>query len=64
MANTVVIDEPHLTARAPNDLPDYEADVIRRALAGGDFMTRLRNAIREVIRVFPEPSPVRASLTR
>lgn len=64
MAKTVIIDEIHLTARIPNDLPDDEAETIRRVLAGSDFMNRLRSAVRVVLRAFPDLSVVRVSLTR
>ena len=64
MAKTVIIDELHLTFRIPNDLPDTEAEAIRQALAGADLMNRLRRAIRDAIRVFPELAVVRVSLTR
>jgi hypothetical protein len=64
MAKSVVIDELHLTIRVPNDLPDDEAEAIRRMLARDDFMDRLRRAIRVVVRAFPELAVVRVSLTR
>jgi hypothetical protein len=64
MAKSVIIDEIHLTIRVPDDLPDDRADTIRRTLAGADFMSRLRRAVRAVIRAFPELSVVRVSLTR
>jgi hypothetical protein len=64
MAKSVVIDELHLTIRVPNDLPDDEAEAIRRTLARDDFMDRLRRAIRVVVRAFPELAVVRVSLTR
>jgi hypothetical protein len=60
---TVVIDEIHLTLRIPNDLPD-DAEAIRQALAGDDFMGRLRRAVRTALRALPELTVVRASLTR
>jgi len=61
---TVVIDEIHLTLRIPNDLPDDEAETTREAFAGDDFMSRLRRAVRSVLRGFPELNVVRASLSR
>lgn len=64
MAKRVVIDELHLTLRVPNDLPDAPADAVRRTLAGDDFMTRLRRAVRAALRGPPELAVVRASLTR
>ena len=67
MAKTVTIDEIHLTLRIPNDLPDIPAEAILAILAiltGDDFMTRLRRAVRVVLRQFSELRPVRGSLTR
>lgn len=61
---TVVIDEIHLTFRIPNDLPDDAAEAVRGALAGDEFMSRLRRAVRVVAREFPALNVVRVSLTR
>ncbi len=64
MAKTVVIDEIHLTIRISHDLPDARAEEVGRTLAGADFMTRLRRAVRTALRAFPELAVVRVSLTR
>jgi hypothetical protein len=64
VAKTVVIDEFHLTLRIPNDTPEETAEVVRRALAGEDFMIRLRRAVRAALRGFPELNVVRVALTR
>jgi len=64
LAKSVVIDELHLTIRVPTDLPDDEAEAIRRTLEGDDFMNRLRRAVRATLRAVPELSTVRVSLTR
>jgi hypothetical protein len=64
MAKSVTIDELHLTLRIPNDLPEDEAEAIRRTLASDDFMDRLRRAVRAALRAFPELSTVKASITR
>ena len=64
LAKSVVIDELHLTIRVPTDLPDDEAEAIRRTLEGDDFMNRLRRAVRSTLRAVPELSTVRVSLTR
>ena len=61
---TVVVDEVHLTLRIPADLPDDEADAVREALAGEEFMDRLRRAVRDIVRRTPELSAVRVSLSR
>ena len=64
MANTVIIDELHLTIRVPSNLPETRTEDIRRALAGGDFMDRLRRSVRAALRAVPELNAVRVSLTR
>lgn len=64
MARTVVIDELHVTFRVPSDLPDTDAEAIRQALDGADFMNRLRRAVRAAMRALPELVAVRVSLTR
>ena len=64
MAKTVVIDEIHVTVRAPSDLPEARADEIHTTLASEDFMSRLRRAVRAAVRAFPELAVVRVSLAR
>ena len=61
---TVVIDEIHITFRVPGDLPEDAAEAVRETLAGDEFMSRLRRAVRVVVRTFPELNVVRVSLTR
>ena len=64
MPKTVVIDELHLTVRVPAALPDGDAETVRTVLAGVEFMTRLRRAIRAAVRSFPDLVTARVSLTR
>lgn len=64
MAKTVIIEEIHLTIRAPTDLPNDEVEALRETLTGAEFMTRLRRAVRAVFREFPALAVVRLSLTR
>ena len=64
MAKTVVIDELHVTFRVPGDRRDTDAEAIRRALGGDDFMNRLRRAVRAAVLALPELAAVRVSLTR
>ena len=64
MADTVLIDELHLTVRLPADLPDADRQAVRRTLVGADFLRRLRRAVRLVVRGHPELTRVRVSLTR
>jgi len=61
---TVVLDEIHVTFRIPGDLPDDAVEVVRETLAGDEFMSRLRRAVRVVVRDSPELSTVSLSLTR
>lgn len=61
---TVVIDELHLTLRIPNDTPEDDAEIVREVLAGDEFMSRLRRAVRAVLREFPKLIVVRVSVTR
>ena len=61
---TVVIDEIHITFRVPGDLPEDAAEAVRETLAGDEFMSRLRRAVRVVVRAFPELNAARVSLTR
>ncbi|MDB5314134.1 MAG: hypothetical protein JWO38_8336 [Gemmataceae bacterium] len=64
MGKTAIIDELHLTVRIPADLPEADAEVVRRALTGRAFMDGLRRAVRTVIRRTPGLTPVRVRLTR
>ena len=64
MTKTVVIDELHLTCRIPRDLPDNEADAVRRALGGKEFLNRLRRAVRDACRGFPALAGSRWMVTR
>lgn len=64
MANTVPVDELHLTLRIPDDTPERTADVIRRTLASDDFTDRLRLAVHAALRAFPELNVVSESLAR
>ena len=64
MANTVPVDELHLTLRIPDDVPEETAEVIRRTLASDDFMDRLRRAVLATLRALPELNDVSGSLSR
>jgi hypothetical protein len=64
MAKSVVIDELHLTVRVPTELPDSDVETVRVTLLGAEFMTRLRQAVRGVIRSYPEMTRVRVTLNR
>ncbi len=64
MAKSVVIDEIHLTACIPSDLPDNRAVAIRDTFARGEFTARLQRAVQDVVRACPELRVARVSLTR
>ena len=64
MANTVPVDELHLTLHIPDDTPEELAEVIRRTLASDDFTDRLRRAVLATLRAFPELNDVSGSLAR
>ncbi len=64
MAKIVVIDELHLTVRVPAGLPDEQADAVRETLAGSEFLDRLRRAIQDAVRAFPELASAKMSITR
>ena len=64
MANTVPVDELHLTLHIPDDTPEEPAEVIRRTLASEDFTDRLRRAVRAVLGEYPELAVVGVSLSR
>ena len=60
----VAVDELHLTLRIPKDLPEGDAEAVRRALAADEFLDRLRRAAHAAVRTFPELSAVRVLLAR
>ncbi|MBA4191993.1 MAG: hypothetical protein C0467_28775 [Planctomycetaceae bacterium] len=64
MAKTFVLDELHITLRIPSGLPDSRSDELGVTLRGAEFMSRLRRAIRTVVRGDPELNVVRVSLSR
>ncbi len=64
MPRGVAFDEIHVTFRIPDELPEDQREELHRTLIGEDFMTRLRRAIRGVIRTYPELAIVRVSLSR
>ena len=64
MAKRIVLDELHLTVRIPNKLSETQTEQIRRRLNGKEFMARLRRAIREIVRAYPELVVVSVSVCR
>ena len=61
---TVVVEELHVTVRMPADLPDDEADRVRRALAGIAFVNGIRRAVRDALAGFPDLAATRISVSR
>ena len=64
MNRTVIVEQFHMTVRVTVSLPDPAVVAIRTKLAGAEFVTRLRRAIRAAIRADPTLAPVRISLSR
>jgi hypothetical protein len=64
MAQTLLIDEFHLTARAPRGLPGAEYMAMRRALDEPRFQAELRRAMRDVFRRYPDLGKIRVTLSR
>ena len=63
MARSIIMDEIHVTARAPSGLRKAEYAAIRRALNNAQFRTGLRLAVRDVFRCQPALSKVRVTVT-
>ncbi len=64
MAQAIVLEEFHITARAPNGLPKAEYAALRRALDGKTFQADLRRGVRAVFQSYPILTTLRISLTR
>ncbi len=64
MAATVILVELHVTFRNPSDLPATRTEELGVILRSPDFMNRLRRAIRNVVRGYPDLNIVRVSLSR
>ena len=63
-ADSVLLDELHLILRIPPDLPEVEAEAVRKTVAGDDFLDRLHRAVLDTVQTFPELTAVHLSLTR
>ena len=64
VARLLLMDEFHVTARAPRGLSDTEYDAIRQTLDDEQFQSGLRRAVRAVFRQYPQLSKVRVRVTR
>jgi len=64
MARNILIDEFHLSVRAPHGLLDAEYQAIRRTLDDRRFQAALRRAIRGVFGKYPSLARANAKLSR
>ena len=64
MAKTAVLDEVHVTFRNPSELPAARTDELGLTLRSTEFMSRLRLAVRSVVRGYPELVVVTITVTR
>ncbi|MBA4189364.1 MAG: hypothetical protein C0467_15315 [Planctomycetaceae bacterium] len=64
MATTVVLDELHVTFRNPSELPAARTEELGLTLRSTEFMSRLRRAVRSVVRGYPELVVVTVTVTR
>jgi hypothetical protein len=59
----VTFDEFHLIVLTPSDLEDAACETLRRILESQQFHSDLRRAVRQVIRHYPDLSPVRIRIS-
>jgi len=64
MAKTVLLEEFHVTVRAPRGLPEPQSAAIRRTLNAARFHTALRGAIRGVFSEYPALRRLRVLISR
>jgi hypothetical protein len=64
MAKFILLEEFHLTIVAPHGLPPTEYDAIVQTVNSTPFMTRLRRAIRQILRRDPSLKKARLRLSR
>ena len=64
MANSILIDEFHLTVFVPHGLRSAACRAVRRTLADARFQAKLRRAIREIFGRYPSLAKARFTLTR
>lgn len=64
MVRTILIEQFHLSVRAPAGMRDVEYVAIRRTLDDRRFQSDLRQAIRGVLRRYPALNKVRITLSR
>jgi hypothetical protein len=64
MAKAILIDELHVTVRAPHGLPEKEYAAMHRTLRRRPFATQLRQAVRGIVRKYPDLSKARVNVSR
>ena len=64
MGKLVLVDEFHVSLRAPRDLQRVEFAALRRILNGPRFGAELRQAARLVARNYPALARVRVTVSR
>ncbi len=64
MSRTILLEEYHLTVRAPRGLPESQYDAMRQALDDARFQTGLRCVVRDFFRQYTALAWARVSLTR
>ena len=64
MSTYLIFDEFHLTVRVPADREESASEAIQRILDGRPFQIALRQAVRQVVRPFPDLEPIRVRISR
>jgi hypothetical protein len=64
MAKSILVDELHLSVRAPAGFPEAEYVSIRRGLDSRRFWAELRRAVRSVFRRHPALARARLTISR
>jgi hypothetical protein len=64
MAEMILMDEFHVSARVPRNLSETEARTIRTTLDGACFRADLGRAVRATFRHWPALTGVRVTVTR
>lgn len=64
MSAYVLFDEVHLIVRVPADLEESACETIQRILESRSFRSALHQAVRQVLRQYPELEPIRVRISR
>jgi hypothetical protein len=63
MSNYLLFDEFRLTVLVPKNLEDAACVAIQQTLEGQSFRSALRQAVRQLIRQYPDLNPIRIRLS-